>query len=72
TTAGDTGVDTNAKNCSVEIGGTRSGTAFTSVVVLNANNPSATVIWDYTNTIKRIVGVTSAAADRSFTLTTVG
>lgn len=72
TTAGDTGVETNAKNCSVEQGGTRTGQAYTNVVVLNANQPSKTVIWDYTNTIKRIVAVTSDVADRSVTLVTVG
>jgi len=71
-TSSDTGVETNAKNCSVEIGGVRSGSAFTDVVVLNANKPTATVVYDGTNTIKRIVPVTSDAADRAVTITTVG
>lgn len=70
-TASDVDVLTNIQSFITEANGTRTGLAYFNIVILTTDFPTATIIYDGTNTIKRISAMTDAASDQKITLTSV-
>ncbi len=71
TTVNDAAVLTNVVNKEAELDATPTGAVFTDIVILDSSNLNAEVIYDGTNTIKRIAAVTKNIADLPYNLITV-